>query len=98
MSYDKIKNLTGFDWDEGNISKSWIKHDVSPFECEQVFFNQPLIVKNDEKHSKKEIRYYGLGKTDYEKKLFVVFTIRENKIRIISARIMSKKEREIYEK
>lgn len=65
-------------------------------ECEEIFFNQPLIVADDEKHSGDEKRFFALGKTDRAKRLFIVFTLRDNKIRIISARSMSKKERSIY--
>ena len=65
-------------------------------ECEEIFFNQPLIVADDEKHSGNEKRFYALGKTDRGKRLFIVFTLRDNKIRIISVRGMSKKERSIY--
>ena len=78
------------------MSKNWSKHRVSMSECEEIFFNQPLIVADDEKHSGDEKRFYALGKTDRGKRLFIVFTLRDNKIRIISARGMSKKERSIY--
>lgn len=97
MALEKIASATGFDWDAGNLQKNWLKHDVSPFECEQVFFNQPLVVAQDEKHSKTEIRYYVLGQTDASRRLFLVFTMRGKKIRIISARDMNRKERIIYD-
>lgn len=87
---------TGFQWDDGNSEKNWISHQVSKSECEQVFFNQPIMVGNDEKHSETELRFYALGKTDSERPLFIVCTIRGALIRIISARDMSKKEREVY--
>lgn len=97
---DKIKNLltqcTGFDWDEGNSRKNWIKHQVTPSECEQLYFNQPLIVKNDINHSEHETRFFALGQTDDNRKLFIAFTVRKDRIRVISARDMSKKEREVY--
>ncbi|KPA10635.1 protein containing DUF497 [Candidatus Magnetomorum sp. HK-1] len=93
-----LSKCKGFDWDEGNSRKNWIKHQVTPAQCEQIFFNQPLIVKNDEKHSKSETRYYALGRTDNNRKLFIAFTIRNDLIRVISARDMSRKEREIYQK
>lgn len=96
MSLEILKECFGFQWDDGNSDKNWISHQVTKSECEQIFFNQPLLVEDDEKHSKTEIRYYALGRTDNERKLFIVFTIRENLIRIISARDMSKKEREVY--
>ena len=92
-----LQECTGFEWDEGNKNKNWIKHRVSNSECEQIFFNHPLIVHIDSKHSNMEERYYALGITDVGRKLFIVFTIRNKKIRIISARDMSRKERRIYE-
>lgn len=93
-----IENCTGFDWDEGNITKNWDKHDVSSSECEQIFFNKPLIVKRDSKHSLFENRYYVLGRTDSDRLLFAVFTVRGEKIRIISARDMTIAEAERYQK
>jgi len=92
-----LLECTGFEWDESNKNKNWIKHKVSNSECEQIFFNQPLIMHFDKKHSDTEDRFYALGHTDLNRKLFVVFTIRNKKIRVISARDMSKKERKIYE-
>jgi len=91
-----LLNCTGFEWDSGNKNKNWLKHRVSNVECEQIFFNRPLIIHFDKKHSDKEDRFYALGHTELGRKLFIVFTIRGTKIRIISARDMSRKEREIY--
>jgi len=91
-------NLVGFDWDEGNKQKNWEKHQVDYRECEEVFFNRPLLISDDTKHSSLEQRYYVLGRTDVGRTLFLVFTIRNNKVRIISARDQSKKERTIYER
>ncbi len=93
---DLIKSCTGFHWDRANMNKNWLKHKVSNNECEQIFFNEALLVYKDMKHSVSENRWYALGKTDLDRYLFVVFTIRESLIRIISARDMHKKEREIY--
>jgi len=97
MVNEIFEQCEGFDWDEANSEKNWIKHKVSKIECEQVFFNLPLIVSDDAKHSVSERRWYLLGRTDQNRKLFIVFTIRENLIRVISARNMNKKEREIYD-
>lgn len=94
--YKKLKSCTGFQWDEGNAGKNWLKHRVSPSECEQVFFHLPLIPSYDIKRSEEENKYYTLGKTDTGRLLFIVFTIRRKNIRIISARDMNKKERRIY--
>ena len=89
--------IDGFEWDEGNLFKNWDKHSVSHLEAEQVFFNQPLLVYSDDQHSESENRWYVLGKTDAQRPLFVVFTLRGTKIRVISARDMNRKERKIYE-
>ena len=89
--------IDGFEWDEGNLFKNWEKHSVSHLEAEQVFFNQPLLVYSDDHHSESENRWYILGKTDAQRPLFVVFTLRGTKIRAISARDMNRKERKIYE-
>jgi uncharacterized protein len=87
----------GFDWDEGNLLKNWESHRVSASECEQLFFNQPLVTGPDEAHSRDEIRRYALGVTDAGRRLFVVFTIRRRTIRVISARDMSRQERKVYD-
>ena len=93
-----LKKVVGFDWDDGNICKNEVKHNVDMIECESIFFNKPLLLFPDQKHSQKESRYYALGRTNFKRNLFIVFTIRNNKIRVISARDMSRKERKIYEK
>lgn len=97
MAESIIQNYIGFEWNDGNLSKNWDKHKVSTSECEQIFFNVPLLIYDDEKHSNEEKRVYALGKTDAERLLFVVFTVINNLIRVISARDMSKNERKIYE-
>jgi uncharacterized protein len=94
--YINLRQAIGFEWDEHNSRKNWEKHRVTPFECEQVFFNQPLVVAVDVKHSESEERFFALGKTDIEKRLFLVFTIRKKRIRVISARQMNKKEKRSY--
>jgi len=93
---DFLSGCTGFEWDEHNAEKNWLKHQVSPEECEEVFFNRPLVVAEDTGHSEKENRYYCLGQTNYGRLLFMVFTIRGDLIRIISARDMNRKERNVY--
>ena len=90
-------NAEGFDWDDANLLKIWEKHRVSAAECEQVFFNSPLVTGTDEKHSGKENRYFVLGQTDTGRRLFIVFTLRTGLIRVISARDMSRREREVFE-
>lgn len=91
--------ISGFEWDAGNDRKSLEKHNVSKFEAEQVFFNKPLTVAEDAKHSAAEVRYHALGRTDDSRLIHVTFTLRsENSlIRVISARDMHRKERLVYE-
>ena len=93
------KLITGFDWDDSNARKSFEKHDVSQPESEQIFFNEPLLVVGDDKHSQEETRYHALGITDSGRLLHVTFTLRlkNTLIRVISARDMHRKERNIYE-
>ncbi|GAC17726.1 BrnT family toxin [Paraglaciecola arctica] len=93
------KQVTGFDWAAGNERKSEEKHTVSRFQAEQVFFNQPLLILTDEKHSQSEARYHALGKSNDARQLHITFTLRsdETLIRVISARDMHRKERNIYE-
>ena len=92
-----IDDIIGFDWDEVNSKKNWERHQVSIGESEEVFFNEPFYIFSDEKHSNSESRYYVLGETNKSRYLFIVFTIRKCKIRVISSRDMNKKEKTIYE-
>lgn len=91
--------VAGFDWDAGNERKSADKHGVSKGEAEQVFFNQPLLVLEDDRHSLSEPRFHALGATNEARRLHITFTLRANGalIRVISARDMSVKERAVYE-
>lgn len=93
---DLLFDCAGFEWDEDNARKNWLKHHVTPSECEQAFFNQPLATGADEKHSAAERRYYALGQTDAGRLLFIVFAIRNKLVRVISARDMSRRERKAY--
>ena len=94
-----LLRIAGFDWDAGNARKSVDKHDVSQAEAEQLFFNQPLLLVSDPRHSGKEQRFHALGKTDEGRLLHITFTLRveETLIRVISARDMHRKERLVYE-
>jgi uncharacterized DUF497 family protein len=92
-----LENCEGFDWDEGNSNKNWHRHRVTDGECEEVFFNFPLIVANDRDHSGKENRFAALGRTDDHRRLFIAFAIRRSLVRIISARDMNKNENRRYE-
>jgi uncharacterized DUF497 family protein len=93
-----LDGFTGFDWDAGNADKNWIRHQVSQAECEQAFFSHPLIVAPDIGHSSDEARYYLLGHSIAGRRLFVAFTRRGDLVRVISARDMNRRERNIYER
>lgn len=93
---ERLRRCTGFEWDEGNSGKNRERHRVSDGECEQVFFNGPLLALQDSEHSELEDRILVLGRTDAGRKLFVVCTVRGDRIRVISARDMTKREREAY--
>ena len=92
-------HVTGFDWDGGNARKSAEKHGVSQSEAEEVFFNEPLLVLEDARHSQTEARFHALGETDGARLLHIAFTLRHNgtQIRVISARDMHRKESAVYE-
>ena len=92
----EIGSLDGSDWDEGNLTKNWDQHQVSGAECEEVFLNMPLLLADDIKHSADEARHYVLGQTNGGCLLFISFTVRDTRIRVILARPMSGKERRIY--
>src|SRR5437016_13593515 len=94
---DDLVQCSGFQCDVGNADKNWALHQVSQGECEQVFFNGPLVVAPDIEHSQREPRYAALGQTNAARQLAVVFIIRGTLIRVISARDMSRRERRIYE-
>ena len=87
-----------FEWNKWNLDKSYVKHGITPKEAEEVFINEGSNVIPDIKHSQKEDRFIILGKSTDRKNLFVVFTMRGSKVRIVSARRMHKKEVEKYEK
>ena len=95
----ELERVIGFQWDDGNERKSYDRHGVNQAEAEQIFYGDRLRVVNDFKHSRSEARFHALGMTDKGRALHVTFTLRANgtKIRVISARDMSRKERRIYE-
>lgn len=100
--YTKYMNLipepTKFSWDQGNLNKNFKKHKITNEESEQVFLNPPTTIIEDTKHSSQEPRFIAVGITDSGKLLTIIFTIRDKKIRVISARKSNKKERSLYEK
>lgn len=91
-----VKNVISFDWDRGNRNKNLVEHNVSDQECEEVFFDLDKKILRDIIHSGNEERFILLGKTKTGRLLFLVFTIRKDKIRVISARDINKKEVKLY--
>ena len=91
-----FESLEGFQWDEGNAAKSWVRLEVSQAECEQLFLNRPLVVTQDQSHSTVEKRFAALGDADSGRPLTVVLTVRGTLLRVISARPMSRRERGVY--
>ena len=86
-----------FDWDQGNVIKNLIKHEVECREAEEAFLDDNILVNEDVIHSSREKRYHLVGKNYSGLILHISFTQRQNKIRIISARRADKKERNLYE-
>ena len=91
--------VVGFDWDAGNGCKSADKHRVTQSEAEQAFFNQPLLILEDDRHTFAEARFHALGCTNDKRRLHITFTLRREAtlIRVISARDVSARERLVYE-
>ena len=93
-----FKNTIEFYWDKGNKDKSLIKHGITDTESEAVFFDEKKKILQDTLHSQKEKRFIIIGRTKLNNLLYMVFTIRGGKLRIISARTLNKKEKFLYEK
>jgi len=91
-------HLTGFEWDDGNSDKNWVRHRVTRAEAEQVFLNRPLLVAVSSGRSQLEVRYFALGRTDVGRRLAIAFAVRGTLLRPISARLMSRRERRSYAK
>lgn len=94
---DELVNCTGFQWDTGNAPKIWERHQVSQVECEQLFFNRPVLVA-PARYRRQEPRYAAMGHTSDNRLLTLIFTLWGTLIRVISARPMSRRERRIYER
>jgi len=95
-----VASVIGFEWNDGNARRSVEKHAVSQAEAEQIFFNEPLIARTDDKHSDIEQRFHALGQTDTGRLLHVTFALKKGGvlIRVISARPLSRTERTRYGK
>ena len=100
VQYIKMKidfsKLDGFEWDKGNLGHIK-KHSVDYRECEEIFVNLPVIVNEDETHSQYEERPRIYGQTNKRRLIVAIFTVRNKRIRVVSARNQNKKERREYE-
>jgi uncharacterized DUF497 family protein len=86
-----------FEWDPGNRAKSVQKHAVTCREAEEVFTERRFVPLGEQVEPPcSEPRYAVLGETVGAKLLFVVFAVRDGKIRAISARTMNRRERKFY--
>lgn len=94
---DLFRGDLEFEWDKGNIDKNWIKHKISNKEAEEAFLDELGLLGEDEAHSTNEPRYKFLGVTRRKRRLSIFFTIRNGKLRVISARSMSKKDKIKYD-
>ena len=92
-----ISTLEGCEWDGGNTAKNVLGHGVSQAEAEESFFHAPLFLFDDPAHSAAEPRFVALGSTSAGRLLTAAFTVRGKRIRIISVRDMSRKERRAYD-
>lgn len=86
-----------FQWDAGNREKNWIKHGVTTEECEEAFADPHKRMVSSALHVGGETRYVLFGHTQTNRLLVVVFTTRGQKVRVISARDIHRKERGLYE-
>jgi uncharacterized DUF497 family protein len=94
-----LPEFQGFDWDVGNLEKNLKKHNVTAQEAEELFASNPFVLRRDDHHSNQtEERIQALGKTSAGRKLFIAFTLRKNKVRVIAVRDMTPKEVQAYEK
>ncbi|NWF55777.1 MAG: BrnT family toxin [Syntrophaceae bacterium] len=94
---DEIELIEGFQWDDGNVDKNRVLHNVKNWECEQIFFNVPLLIIAEKKHFTVEKRWASFGHTDKGRFRALAFTKRESLIRVISAMDLSRKKRKFYE-
>lgn len=98
MSLPKLGKILEFEWDEANEEKNWLKHRVSAKEAEDVFYYSRRLLLEDIKHSGKEPRFILIGNTKQGRMLFIVFTTRNQRIRVVSCRDANRKEENFYEK
>jgi len=86
-----------FEWDEEKSRNNLRKHSISFDEATTIFGDPLSVTINDPRHSIREPRWVTLGHSVKHRLLAVVHTDRGGRIRIISARMATRYERETYE-
>lgn len=87
-----------FEWDSSKAASNLSKHGVSFEEAQTVFANSLAVIFEDEAHSVNEQRDIIIGHSQRNRLLLIAFTERSGKIRVISARLATRPEREDYER
>jgi hypothetical protein len=90
--------MINFEWDIKKADTNLLKHLITFEEASEVFYDFHSFIFDDLKHSEKEKRELIIGQTKSNQIIIVSFTVRENKIRIINARLANKKEKKEYGK
>lgn len=91
-----FRDFLEFEWDSGNREKNFLKHRVATTECEEVFFDPHKRILKEVLYvgiAGQERRYILIGRTKERRPLYLVFTLRKKRIRVISARDLNRKER-----
>ena len=86
-----------FEWDDYKAQKNINKHGISFDEAKEVFNDFTACIFNDEKHSNIEKRELIIGYSKIGRLIIVCYTMRQDKIRIINARLTNKNERKRHE-
>ncbi len=93
-----VARVIEFDWDQWNVQKNEVKHGVSRLEAESAFHDPHYRLFRDLIHTTlREARYLLYGRSLENRILTVGFTRRGVRVRVITARPASRKERRIYE-
>ena len=86
-----------FEWDPQKAEANKRKHGISFYEAATIFGDPLAITFADQDHSRDENRYLTFGLSRFNQLLVVSNAKRGEKFRIISARLMTRQERKIYE-
>jgi len=97
--HDDRNDIRGivFEWYPPKAQSNLRKHKVSFKEASTIFGDKKILELPDREHSEEELRFIGVGRSDRDRLLFVTFTVRSDKVRIINARQAKSWERREYE-